>query len=307
MKRKDFIKYSVLTSAGIILFNEKISGERKPKTPLYKPEPDKWKDSELNIVWLGHATVLINLFGTIILTDPALFERVGFEFLGVTYGPLRYVYPALDINEIPRPDIILISHAHMDHMDYRTLKFLTAKFENKVTCITAANTRDVIDDLKWNTLTELDWNENFMAAGTKFTAVEVKHNGWRFPFEKDRQDTPDGRSYNGYVIEKNGIKIFFAGDTAFTDKFKTLKQENIDIAILPIGGYVPKKHYHCNPEEALIMAEDYIGAKYFIPIHCKTFDTEDELEKPLNWLERIKKDFKIKIVINDIGQTFNLK
>jgi L-ascorbate metabolism protein UlaG (beta-lactamase superfamily) len=304
LNRKDFIKYLSFSAGGIILFNEETYGERTPKSPGFIPQPEIWKDNELNIAWIGHATVLINLYGTLILTDPALLARVGVEFMGLTYGPTRYIYPALDIDVIPCPDIILISHAHMDHMDYGTLKFLTRKYANRINCITASNTGDIIDDLKWKSLSELDWKEKLQIADTEFTGVQVKHNGWRYPFEMDRQDNPKGRSYNGYTIEKQGVKIFFAGDTGFTDKLKSLKENNIVIAIFPIGGYVPKKQYHCNPEEALIMAVDYIGANYFIPVHCKTFDTDDELEKPLIWLEKIRHDFNIKIALNDIGQTF---
>lgn len=304
MNRKDFIKQITLAIGGAIFITDKVLAERAPKFPLYKPEPENWKDSELNIAWIGHSTMLINLYGTIVLTDPVLFDRVGVEFMGLTYGPIRYTYPALDKNEMPRPDIILISHAHMDHMDYRTLKFLTEKFKDQIICITAANTKDVINDLRWKNLYELDWNKNLDLYKTSFTGIEVKHNGWRYPFEMDRPDYNNGRSYNGYVIEKYGSKIFFAGDTGFTDKFKSLKEDKIDIAIFPIGGYVPKKHYHCNPEEALIIADEYINAKYFIPMHCKTFDTDNELERPLIWMNEIKDNYKIKVVLNDIGQSF---
>lgn len=307
MNRKDFIKKITLATCGAFLITDESLAERTPKYPSFTPEPENWKDTELNIAWIGHSTILINAYGTIILTDPVLYERVGIEFMGLTYGPIRYTYPALDKNEIPCPDIILISHAHMDHMDHRTLKFLTNKFKNQIVCITATNTKDVIDDLKWKNLYELDWNKNLDVYETSFTGIEVKHNGWRYPFEIDRPQYTNGRSFNGYVIEKNNVKIFFAGDTGCTDKFKSLRGDKIDIAIFPIGGYVPKKQYHCNPEEALIMAEEYIGAKYFIPMHCKTFDTDDELEKPLIWLNKIKNDYRIKVVIDDIGQTIQLK
>ena len=304
MKRKDFIKNITFAAGGVLLLNNKTLAERTPKYPRFKPEVNNWEDSELNIAWIGHSTILINLYGTIILTDPVLFERVGVEFMGLTYGPIRYTYPALKKTEIPQPDIILISHAHMDHMDHRTLKFLTEKSKKQIICITAANTSDVIDDLIWKDLYELDWNKKLMVNDTFFTGVEVKHNGWRYPFEMDRPEYINGRSYNGYLIEKNGIKIFFAGDTGFTRKFQSLKENKIDIAIFPVGGYVPKKQYHCNPEEALVMADEYLSAKYFIPMHCKTFDFDDELEKPLIWMNEIKDNYKIKVVINDIGQSF---
>jgi L-ascorbate metabolism protein UlaG (beta-lactamase superfamily) len=307
MKRKAFIKTVILGGAGALFLPRQISAERKPKTPLFKPEPSEWKSDETNIAWIGHSTMLINLYGTLILTDPVLSDRVGPRLLGSTYGPIRYVYPALSKEEMPRPDVILISHAHFDHMDKRTLKFLTDKYPDKIECITARNTSDIIDDLKWKSLNELDWDSMLTSNDANFYAVEVKHNGWRWPFEMDRQDTIRGRSFNGYLIEKNNFKIFFAGDTAFTDLFRSLKKENVDVAIFPVGGYVPKEQYHCNPEEALMMADKFIGAEYFIPMHCKTFDTDDELEKPLIWLNKIKHDYKIRVVINDIGQTFSSK
>lgn len=307
MKRKIFIKTLILGGVGTLFVPKRNFAERQPKTPLFKPKPAEWKVDELNIAWIGHSTMLINLYGTIILTDPVLFDRVGPRLLGSTFGPIRYVSPALSKEEMPCPDIILISHAHFDHMDKRTLRFLTDKYPGKIECITAHNTSDIIDDLKWKSLNELDWNSKLTSNEANFYSVEVKHNGWRWPFEMDRQDTPHGRSYNGYIIEKNGFKIFFAGDTAFTEKLKSLKKYKIDLAIFPIGGYVPKEQYHCNPEEALIMADEFLEAKYFVPMHCKTFDTDDELEKPLIWLNKIRDRYKTRVVIDDIGKTFSLK
>ena len=308
MDRRKFIKTSSVISLGSLFFTPKLFAENEPKTPTYKPDIAEWKDDELNICWIGHATVLINFYGTYILTDPALLPRVGIKLLINTYGPLRYMYPALSIDEIPQPDLILISHAHMDHMDYETLKSITNKFSGKISCVTAKNTKDVIEDLKWKSLRELDWDKKLDIVDIKLTGIEVVHNGWRYPGEKDRSSGDiNGRSYNGYLIEKNNKKIFFAGDTAYTEKWKFLASDNIDIAIIPVGGYVPKHYYHCNPEEALKMADDFLKAKYFIPIHTKTFDTPKELIEPLEWLDRSKSKYQTKVVIDDIGKTFTLK
>ena len=106
----------------------------------YKPSPQDWKSDEVNISWIGHSTVLINMFGTIVLTDPVLFDSVGIYFLGTTIGKIRATKPALEFDELPKPDLVLISHAHMDHMDYKSLKELTVKYPGKVYCITAYNT-----------------------------------------------------------------------------------------------------------------------------------------------------------------------
>ena len=95
----------------------------------------------------------------------------------------------------------------------------------------------------------------------------------------------DGRSFNAYLIDYKNRKILFGGDTAYTDKFNKLKQEKIEIAIMPIGAYNPWKRNHCNPEEAMKMASD-IGAKYFIPIHTKTFKQSNEpFNEAIEWIK----------------------
>jgi len=309
MNRRRFIRNISLISAGFLFISEKVQGKQPPVFSDYKPDPALWRDIEINIAWIGHSTVLINFFGTTILTDPVFYERIGVNIFGMTFGPSRFTHPALTIDEIPKPDIILLSHAHMDHMDYESLSTITDKFSNEIHCITAHNTADVIAELKWKSLQEIDWGEETELQGIKFNANEVKHFGWRYPWEKDRSNgyMQDGRSYNAVIIEKNGKKILFGGDTAYHEFFKPLKDENIDIAIMPIGAYNPWKKNHCNPEEALIMADEHIGAKYFIPIHTKTFKQGIEpIDEPLTWLNESISNYKVELVIDDIGKTFTL-
>lgn len=309
MNRRRFIRNISLASAGFLFLNEKIQAKQPPSSPNFKPEPDKWKSDEINISWIGHATVLINFYGTIILTDPVLFERVGVSIFGMTFGPSRFTHPALTADEIPKLDIILLSHAHMDHMDYETLSTIVNKYPNEIDCITAYNTADVIAELEWKSLQEIDWNEETELLGLKFKALEVKHFGWRYPWERDRSKgyMIDGRSFNAVLIEKNGKKILFGGDTAYHELFKSLSGENIEIAIVPIGAYQPWRKNHCNPEEALIMANDHIGAKYFIPIHTKTFKQGSEpIDEPLTWLNKSIVNYDIKLALDDIGKTFTL-
>lgn len=315
MKRRKFIKHGLLAATGASLFpgfvsrGKKLYG-RKPEIDIKsKPVPGEWKNDEINIAWIGHSTLLINFYGKIILTDPAFFEGIGLYIGGFILGLRRATLPALTIDEIPRPDIVLISHAHMDHMDYKTLKAFTEMYPGKLDCITAFNTKDVINDLQWKSLQEMDWLEELKLNDVKFKALEVKHRGWRYPGEKDRSGgfITDGRSYNAYILERNGKKILFGGDTTFTDKFKQHKNEAVDIAIMPIGGYNPWRSFHCTPEEALVMAEYHLGAKYFIPMHCKTFDTGSDLLEPLEWMKKSEKHYKMKIGLRDIGETFTLK
>ena len=313
--RRNFIRKSFLTVTGLLFFGSgflKASYGKNfnPTKPTFKPDPSNWKDDEINIAWVGHATVLINLYGKIILTDPVFFERVGLYLLGLTFGPSRYTLPALNIEEIPKPDLVLISHAHMDHMDYASLLELTGMYPNQLDCITAYNTSDVIAELEWKSLKELDWGEEINLDWLRIKALEVKHFGWRYPWEKDRSKgyMNDGRSFNAYILERNGKKILFGGDTALTEKFKEHSSENVDVAIMPIGAYNPWIHNHCNPEEALVMAEYYLKAKYFIPIHCNTFKQGQEpIEEPLNWLMESRSNYKLTVGLNNIGETFTLK
>lgn len=316
MDRRKFIRSSAIAAAGSLIlppklvrgFNKSLSGSNMIE-PSSRPNLNRWKDDEINIAWIGHATVLINFFGKYILTDPVFFEAVGVYIEGYILGPRRASLPALMLEDIPKPDIVLLSHAHMDHMDYKTLKALTEKYPGELDCIVAYNTKDVVEDLKWKSLQEVDWDERVSLNGINFKGIEVQHFGWRYPGEKERStgNFEDGRSFNGFIMERFGKKILFGGDTTFTDKFKKHRDENVDIAIMPIGAYKPWRKYHCTPEEALVMAEYHLGAKHFIPIHTKTFDSGEMIFEPLNWLAKTSKNYDINVGIWDIGETFTLK
>ena len=105
------------------LFHEWTIESWRPIAPAFaKPEPSKWSNTQLTLAWLGHSTVLINFFGATILTDPVLFPRVGIRLPGFTIGPKRLTAPALHFHDLPHIDAILLSHAHFDHLDLRTLR-----------------------------------------------------------------------------------------------------------------------------------------------------------------------------------------
>ncbi len=105
-----------------------------------RPDPSSWRNDRVTVAWLGHATVLLNVFGIWILTDPALRARVGVRVGPLTFGPKRYVAPALQLRELPRLDFILLTHAHMDHLDLGTLR----RIPRDVTVVTAASTADLL-------------------------------------------------------------------------------------------------------------------------------------------------------------------
>src|SRR6266496_5615099 len=111
----------------------------RPIAPTFaKPNPANWSNTQVTFAWIGHATVLINFFGIKILTDPVFFPRIGIRLPGFTIGPKRLIAPALQFHELPNIDLILLSHAHFDHLDLRTLRC----FGESMTVINARATRD---------------------------------------------------------------------------------------------------------------------------------------------------------------------
>jgi L-ascorbate metabolism protein UlaG (beta-lactamase superfamily) len=287
------------------LFREWTIESWRPIAPAFtKPEPLTWNDAQVTAAWIGHATVLINFFGIKILTDPVLFPRIGIRLPGLTIGPKRLTAPALQFHELPRIHLILLSHAHFDHFDLRTLH----RFDQNTRVITAARTADLLVRTRLRDITELRWGETKVldiASPTKanivICAFEVKHWGAR----KQRDDY---RGYNGYLIESRGgegRRILFAGDTALTDTFAKLRQP-VDLAIMGIGAYNPWIHSHCTPEQAIEMA-NAAGSRFIMPVHHQTFRLSFEpLREPIERFQAALRDRVERIALREIGETFVL-
>ena len=254
----------------------------------------------MTIAWLGHATVLINFLGVKILTDPVLFARIGMRFPGFTVGPKRLTAPALTVRELPAIDLVLLSHAHFDHIDMRTLH----RFGRSTAVITAARTSDLLRRTKFHDITELRWGENSSmtpAAGElKVTAFPVKHWGARM-----QRDTY--RGYNGYILERGGRRIIFGGDTAMTSGFADLRpRAGTDVAIMSIGAYDPWIRAHCTPEQAVEMATA-AGAEFIVPVHHQTFRLSFEpFREPIERFEAALQKTPERIALREIGETFVL-
>ena len=123
--------------------------------PRFQPVPEEWNDNGLTAAWLGHSTVLLNFYGVTILTDPVLFRRVGADLRIGTVGPKRLIDPALTVWQLPPIDLVLLSHAHMDHLDLPTLKRLPASTQ----VVTARATADILRRTRLRKVTELAWGE----------------------------------------------------------------------------------------------------------------------------------------------------
>lgn len=261
-----------------------------------KPTPESWVANSVTAAWLGHATVLMNVFGVTVLTDPVMFERVGFKLGGVVVGRKRLVAPALDFSELPKIDLVLLSHAHMDHLDLPTLKALNPE----AAVITASRTSDILSETRFKSIQELKWGEKTVlkstAGGLEVEAFEVNHSGARW-------SNDSYRGYNGYLLRKDGKQVLFGGDTALTKKFRDVHGK-IDLGIMPIGSYGRVGASHCTPEQAVQMAND-AGVHHFLPVHHKTFPIGAEpIEEPMQRLDAaIEKE---RVALREIGQTFVL-
>jgi L-ascorbate metabolism protein UlaG (beta-lactamase superfamily) len=286
------------------LFGEWLMEAWRPIAPASaKPEPSKWSDTQVTLAWIGHSTVLINFFGVTILTDPVLFHRVGIRLPGFTIGPKRMTAPALRFRELPKIDLVLLSHAHFDHLDLRTLR----RFDESTSVITARATSDLLKRTGFSEIIELRWGETRRLQTARgeidVTAFPVKHWGAR-----TQRDTH--RGYNGYLIESRSRgrrRILFAGDTAMTDNFVMLSRDGpIDVAIMSIGAYNPWIHSHCTPEQAVEMA-NAAGARFIVPVHHQTFRLSFEpFREPIERFRAALSETPERIALCETGETFVL-
>ena len=262
----------------------------------YHPHPKSWPDTGLHAAWLGHSTVLLKVDGFTILTDPVFSPRIGLNFGPVTIGIKRLIQVAAAVKDLPHIDLIVLSHAHMDHFDVPSLRHL----ENARTrVVTAAHTADLLRSKRYEYVHELRWRESTQAGAARVTAFEVAHWGARM-----RSDVY--RGYNGYLIEIGSRRIVFGGDTAYTDCFKQIRSSKpVHLAIMPIGAYDPWIRVHCNPEQAWDMAND-AGAEYVLPVHHQTFalSREGKLE-PIERLLDAAGAATDRVCLQSIGQEFH--
>jgi len=277
------------------LFWDRLSRQRKLSVASapHKPRPDLWPETGLHAAWLGHSTVLLKIDGFTIVTDPVLSRRVGLNFGPLTVGLKRLVAPALRAAELPRIDLILLSHAHMDHFDLPTLRALASKTTRVVT---AARTIDLLRPRSYAGVDELSWGQTVRIGDISVRAFEVNHWGARM-----RSDT--WRGFNGYLIETPRRRVLFGGDTAVTTSFRALRStRRLDMAIMPIGAYNPWIRAHCTPEQALKMADD-AGAHLVLPVHHQTFQLSSEpLYEPIERLSNALAQAPERLALQEIGQ-----
>ena len=273
---------------------ERVREAREPVLPApHRPRPESWSDDRLTVAWLGHATVLINFYGTWLLTDPALRTRVGLSAAGLTVGPRRLVQPALRASELPPLDAVLVSHAHMDHCDLATLR----QFPRATHAIVQRGNRDLAR--RFSKVTELEWGESVEVKGARVEAIEVNHWGARTLTDRHR-------GYGGFLVEKRGRAVVFGGDTAYTKVFSRLRARGVRVtlAILPIGAYDPYIYAHANPEQAWQMSRE-MGADFILPMHHSTFRLSREpADEPIRRMLAAAGAERDRVAVTEIGETW---
>jgi L-ascorbate metabolism protein UlaG (beta-lactamase superfamily) len=259
-------------------------------------EPARWPNDALTIANLGHSTLLVNFFGVRLISDPSLFERVGVT-LGplVTIGPHRLVPAPLEPAQLQQLDVILVTHAHMDHLDLNSLRALP----KSAVVVACAGCATLIRPLGYSDVRELRWGERTSVNGLTVTAMGANHWGKRWPW---------GRAYgfNSYVLEKNGRRMLLACDSAIPDIFGALHKNPPEVAAFSVGAYDPWIRNHANPEQVWTMFVQ-TGARYLVPLHWGTFRLSKEpMDEPVRRLVTAAGHESNRIVLRKIGVAWTL-
>lgn len=250
--------------------------------PLERVQNDgeflRLNDSKLTVTWIGHSTLLLQIDGVSILTDPVWSERAS----PVSFaGPKRLFEPGMQLDDLPEIDIILISHNHYDHLDKKTIKH----FGNKPMYIVPLGVGSFFESLDITRYQELDWWESIKVNNIEIISTPAQHFSGRNLFDRNKT------LWCGWIMRGKTKTIYFAGDTGYFREFKEIGRRfgPIDIAALPIGSYEPSWYMepvHMNPEQAVDAFLDVQG-KVFIPIHWGTFSLgEEPINEPPLLLEK---------------------
>jgi L-ascorbate metabolism protein UlaG (beta-lactamase superfamily) len=230
------------------------------------------------VAWIGHATFLIRLGNTTIITDPLFSKNSG----PLIFGPKRYVNPAIDLKDIPEINLYLLTHNHYDHLDYRTIKKFPHKKTKVLTPLKLSKyfTRNGFDNVE-----EMDWYDQVQVNDLKITLLPAVH--W-----SKRTLTDTNRTlWGNFLIEYKNKKIFFSCDTGYGNIYKDLgeKYGPIDLTFINIGAYdfrpmFEKSIYHANPEEALNIGQD-LKSKKVLGMHWGTavLSLENPFEPPVRF------------------------
>jgi L-ascorbate metabolism protein UlaG (beta-lactamase superfamily) len=260
--------------------------------------PSRVEANELRVTLINHSTVLLQQDGTHILTDPIWSERAS----PLTWiGPRRRRAPGVPWEDLPRIDIVLVSHNHYDHLDLATLRRLSDRGQSRF--VVPAGVAQLLRSSNIGPIYELDWGESVSFGQTIVHSVPALHASARGLFDRNRT------LWCGFVIEAARRILYFAGDTAFGDHFTRIRERfgAPRLALLPIGAYEPRwfmSPVHMAPDEA-VRAHQILAANTSIAIHHGTFQLTDEgIDTPKKLLRTCAPDDSFLVLDN--GQSVTL-
>ena len=249
-----------------------------------------WKKIDLDndnnySIWIGHSTFLIKKDDLTILTDPIFSERASpFK----RFGPKRLIPPALNISELPKIDVVTVSHNHYDHLDIRSLKILH-ELNPDIIFLIPKGDKNIFDKRNIKNVFEFEWWQNFMIQNVEFTFTPVQHWSARGLFDKNDS------LWGGWYIKNKDYSIYHAGDTGYSNDFITTKEKlgSPKYSFIPIGAYEPEWFMaasHVNPEDAIKIMLD-LESEYSFGMHWGTFTLTDEdtTEPKIRLNEALKK------------------
>jgi L-ascorbate metabolism protein UlaG (beta-lactamase superfamily) len=261
----------------------RLGGERTawpavlPSDPVYPPPPATVPAGSVAITFINHASFLIRLPDAAVLTDPIFSERCS----PVAWaGPKRVRAPGIALQDLPRPDIVLLSHNHYDHMDLPSLREIQRR--HAPSFVTTLGNANALRRLGINA-TELDWWQDVTLRSLRITATPAQHFSARTPFDRNRT------LWAGFMIQNGTRQILFAGDSGMGPHWQNIRSRlgPPGIALLPVGAYEPRWFMaaaHMNPAEA-VQAHYDLGAERSVGMHFGTFQLTDEaIDAPLQAL-----------------------
>ena len=238
------------------------------------PQPEN--DRDLIFTFIGHSTFLVQSSAGTVITDPVYATRVGpFGFA----GPRRVSQPGVAFHDLPRIDVVLLSHNHYDHCDLRALRKIQRR-DSPLFVTPLGNARQLKKAGATN-IAELDWWNNTAQSRFPITLTPAQHFSARTPFDRNKA------LWGGFVFELAGRKIYFAGDTGYGIHFKQFRERlgAMDASILPIGAYEPRwfmKPIHMNPAEA-VRAHTDVESRQSIACHFGAFQlTLEGIDEPVH-------------------------
>lgn len=255
---------------------------------------------ELGVTFIGHSSFLLQIDGRRVLIDPVFSKRLVLL--------RRQRHPGVRVEELPSIDLVLLTHAHMDHLDMASLRRViraTRRLSGRTPeVVVPRGVEDLVDKLGFSQVHRLQWWESITVQGLKITMTPCKH--WGARMFRDMH-----RGYGGYVVEGGGQSVYHSGDTAYFDGFCEIgKRLKPQVALLPIGAYFPDSYraVHTSPEEA-VKGFVELGAEQMVPMHYGTFRLGREpMDEPLKRLEAeaARLDIKGQVKVLEEGETMHL-